>query len=55
MNFKDRAHTQGDTAYGDVQDSEMSATHEEFDHARTMGLPVMLFVERVERREERQA
>ena len=41
--------------YGDVQDSGMSATHEEFEHACTMGLPVLLFVESVECREERQA
>ena len=33
----------------------MSATHEEFEHARIQGLPVLLFVERAEHRDERQA
>ena len=43
------------TVYGDEQDSGMSATHEEFEHARTLSLPVLLFVERAEHRDERQA
>ena len=43
------------TVYGDAQDSGMSATHEEFEHARIQGVPVLLFVERAEHRDERQA
>ena len=40
--------------YGELQESEMSATHEEFAHARSLRKPVLVFVEQVERRDRDQ-
>ncbi|MCZ0939744.1 MAG: DUF4062 domain-containing protein [Caldilineaceae bacterium] len=40
--------------YGDKQESDKSATHEEWDHARSINKRVLVFVEKVEEREPAQ-
>ena len=38
--------------YGDRQESGRSATHEEYEHARALGKPVLVFVEDVNDRDD---
>lgn len=41
--------------YGDLEESGKSPTHEEFDHARSVGKPILVFVEDVDEREVAQS
>ena len=41
--------------YGSIQESGKSATHEEWDHARSLGKPLLVFVEDLDCRGEQQS